>query len=343
MTRRAWWWLVPALVVWLAVPMTVIMVAATTASAGQTCGPGGTDTTVENVDLSAEQLANAQLIVGVVRQHQLPARAAVIALATAMQESTLRNLPHLGGNNDHDSIGLFQQRISIYGATTAGDPVKSTTAFLAKLVQQDNWQTRPVTDVAADVQIPRADLRGEYAKWEALAHTLTERYWPGAATVMVCSGGAGDPALAAGGGIPAGYQLPTNAQQRAAVAFALAQLGEPYVFGANGPDTWDCSSLMQQAWAAAGVAIPRVTYNQVNTGVAVPGLAAIQPGDLVLIPGSDGTMKNPGHVGMYIGVGGDGQPYLVHAPRTGDVVKVTPLSNWANQVAAIRRPVTKTR
>ncbi|WP_018256006.1 C40 family peptidase [Salinispora mooreana] len=340
MTRRAWWWLIPALVVWLAVPMTIIMIAATTASAGQNCGPGGTATTVEDVDLSAEQLANAQLIVGVVRQQQLPARAAVIALATAMQESTLRNLPHLGGNNDHDSIGLFQQRISIYGAATAGDPVKSTTAFLAKLVTQDNWQTRPLTDVAADVQIPRADLRGEYAQWETLAHALTERFWPGAAAVMVCSGGAGDPALTAGGGIPDGYQLPNNAQQHAAVGFALAQLGEPYVFGANGPDTWDCSSLMQQAWAAAGVAIPRVTYNQVDTGVAVPGLAAIQPGDLIFIPGSLGTPSTPRHVGMYIGVGGDGKHYLVQAPSSGDVVKVTAVSSWASQIVAIRRPVT---
>ena len=94
------------------------------------------------------------------------------------------------------------------------------------------------------------------------------------------------------------------------------------------------------AWAAAGVALPRTTYDQANVGVAVPGLAAMQAGDLLFIPGSDGTAAHPGHVGMYIGVGGDNRQYLVQAPHIGTVVKVIPVSDWASQVAAIRRPVT---
>jgi cell wall-associated NlpC family hydrolase len=98
---------------------------------------------------------------------------------------------------------------------------------------------------------------------------------------------------------------------------------------------------MQRAWAAAGVPIPRVTHQQVKTGVAVPGLAAVQPGDLLFIPGADGTAANPGHVGMYIGLGGDGKGYLVQAPDTNDVVKVTPLSSWQRQIVAIRRPLAR--
>ncbi|MBT8227813.1 MAG: C40 family peptidase [Dactylosporangium sp.] len=329
------WLIAGVLLTWLGLPLAGVLIA-TAASADGICVPGGPADQVEGIDLDAEQLASAQLIVGVVRDRDLPSQAAVIALATAMQESSLRNLPNLGERNDHDSIGLFQQRVSIYGAATAGDPVKSTTAFLDRLIQIDRWQHRPLTEVAAEVQRPREDLRGEYAKWERLAQTLTDRFWPGV-IVGACVSGVGDLA-AMGGGIPEGYRLPTETQARTAVVFALEQLGEPYVFGANGPEAWDCSSLMQKSWAAAGVAIPRVTRDQVRIGVSVPGPSAMRPGDLIFIPGSGGSMSQPGHVGMYIGLGGDGQGHLVQAPHTGDVVKVTPLSAWAGQIAAIRRP-----
>ena len=142
-----------------------------------------------------------------------------------------------------------------------------------------------------------------------------------------------------GAGIPAGYILPSDSQQAAAVSFALAQLGKPYVFGAEGPASYDCSGLMMAAWAHAGVSIPRVTGDQVRLGVAVGSLEAMHPGDLIFIPGSHGSMSRPGHVGMYIGRGGDGRQYLVQAPHTGDVVKVTPVANWSQQIAAIRRPL----
>lgn len=327
--------LVIGVFLWLAVPASVVLIAATGADAGR-CASGGPAEQIRGVDLDTEQLANARTIIGVVRDWGPPAtrRAAVVAVMTALQESSLRNdLRQL----DHDSIGLFQQRVSIYGAATASDPVGSTRAFLTKLLRVRRWDTRPPTEVAAEVQVPREDLRGRYAAWQPLAQTLTDRFWQG--VTAGCTGGADDPDLVTGGSVPDGYRLPSDAQARVAVEFALAQLGEPYVFGANGPDTWDCSSLMQRAWAAAGVAIPRVTYDQVHTGVAVAGLAAMRPGDLILIPGSDGTMSQPGHVGMYIGVAGDGTQYLVQAPQSGDVVKVSAVSSWSGQIAAIRRPV----
>jgi len=140
-----------------------------------------------------------------------------------------------------------------------------------------------------------------------------------------------------GAGIPAGWEPPTNAQQAIAVAYALAQVGKPYVFGATGPDAFDCSGLVQAAWARAGVQLPRVTTDQVHAGAAVPNLAAMEPGDLIFIPGSDGTRTAPGHVGMYIGAAG-GRQYLVQAPHTGTVVQVTPVSSWTGEVVAIRRP-----
>jgi cell wall-associated NlpC family hydrolase len=281
-------------------------------------------------DLDAEQLANAQTIIAVTQQRGLVAYAAVVAVATARQESSLRNLT--GG--DRDSVGLFQQRVSIYGADVASDPVRATNAFLYGLVKVPNWQTIPLTEAAQAVQ--RSAHPDAYAKWQPLAEALVAKYWAGI-TLADCTGGDGLPDDGTGG-IPAGYQPPTDQQQAAAVSFALAQLGKPYKWGAAGPDAYDCSGLTMAAWAAAGVAIPRTTYYQVNTGAAVPSLAVMQPGDLIFIPGSDGSREHPGHVGMYIGRAGDGRQYLVQAPHTGTVVQVTPVSKWASQVAAIRRP-----
>lgn len=87
------------------------------------------------------------------------------------------------------------------------------------------------------------------------------------------------------------------------IDFALAQRGKPYVFGANGPDAWDCSSLIQAAYRSVGAAIPRTTFEQWPYGVRVPG-GKEQPGDLVFFNSGPGTSaNNPGHVGMVIGDG----------------------------------------
>ncbi|MFJ4739070.1 NlpC/P60 family protein [Streptomyces sp. NPDC088775] len=80
-----------------------------------------------------------------------------------------------------------------------------------------------------------------------------------------------------------------------AIGFARAQVGDKYVMGATGPDAWDCSSLMQAAYAKAGVSLPRVTYDQIKKGVEVP-IDDVKPGDLVFY-------KDLSHVGMYAGNG----------------------------------------
>ncbi|MDX3753082.1 NlpC/P60 family protein [Streptomyces sp. AK08-02] len=94
-----------------------------------------------------------------------------------------------------------------------------------------------------------------------------------------------------------------------ALAFARAQVGKPYVWGAAGPDSYDCSSLTQAAWWAAGVSLPRTTYDQVNAGTTV-SLSDIQPGDLVFF------YEGISHVGLYIGNG-----MMIHAPKPGAYVR----------------------
>jgi cell wall-associated NlpC family hydrolase len=105
-----------------------------------------------------------------------------------------------------------------------------------------------------------------------------------------------------------------------AIAFAVQQIGKPYLWGGTGPNAYDCSGLVYAAYAAAGVRIARTTYDWQQDGPVIP-LNQIQPGDLLLSAGSDGTSANPGHVVMYIGNG-----EIVQAPHSGTVVQIDPLS-----------------
>ena len=113
------------------------------------------------------------------------------------------------------------------------------------------------------------------------------------------------------------YSGPTSTQAEKAVAFAYAQLGCPYVYGGTGPCHmgYDCSGLAQAAWSAAGVAIPRDSYEQ-WAGLPHVSTSSIEPGDLLLFNGE-------GHVGIYVGKG-----YLIDAPVPGQYVERVPLQGW---------------
>jgi cell wall-associated NlpC family hydrolase len=118
---------------------------------------------------------------------------------------------------------------------------------------------------------------------------------------------------------------------RAAVRWALAQLGDPYRWGASGPDTFDCSGLTSSAYRAAGVAIPRVSRAQWGAGPHV-AVANLLPGDLVFYADNPADPASIHHVGLYIGNG-----LMVHAPHTGDVVRVA--SIWRESFAGATRIV----
>ena len=111
-------------------------------------------------------------------------------------------------------------------------------------------------------------------------------------------------------------EVDASGRAKAAINFALAQLGDPYVYGGTGPNSWDCSGLVMKAWAAAGVSLPRVVGPQMAATTRVP-MNALQPGDLVAY----GSMA---HIGMYLGNG-----RVVHAPRPGKSVEITSLSGFS--------------
>ncbi|RZU76052.1 cell wall-associated NlpC family hydrolase [Micromonospora kangleipakensis] len=280
----------------------------------------------------AEQLDIAGTIVDVGVAQGVPRWGWIVAVATALQESGLRNLPHLGEANDHDSVGVFQQRPSQGWGTTRQltDPAYQARGFYERLLRVPGWQQMSLTEAAQAVQ--RSAYPDAYGRWAGDSHRLVD---------AVTSGpGSCEPAASAS--LPHGFTLPpaTPAPVVAAISWALRQLGTPYAFGgsctdphAGNPNTQcDCSSLVQQAYRAAGISIPRVTTDQVRTGRGVPSPQLLEPGDLVFIPGSMGSPRNPRHVGMYIGAG-----MIVQAPAAGDVIKISQLEGWRRDIVAIRR------
>jgi cell wall-associated NlpC family hydrolase len=119
----------------------------------------------------------------------------------------------------------------------------------------------------------------------------------------------GDDGGGTSGGSPA-----TSTAGATALAFAKAQLGEPYKYGAAGPSSWDCSGLTMRAWEKAGVRLPHNAAAQYKLGRKV-AKADLQPGDLVFF------YDGPSHVGIYAG---DGE--IIHAPKPGSKVTYIKMS-----------------
>jgi cell wall-associated NlpC family hydrolase len=112
---------------------------------------------------------------------------------------------------------------------------------------------------------------------------------------------------------PAATNVPVSGRAAAAVHFAMAQVGKPYVYGATGPNAYDCSGLTMAAWGAAGVSLPHNAAAQYNMGTHISE-SQLQPGDLVFY------YSGISHVGMYIGNG-----MIVNAENPSAGVRVAPL------------------
>ncbi|WFE34771.1 hypothetical protein [Micromonospora sp. WMMD975] len=130
-----------------------------------------------SITLNDEQTANVKAIIAATKKAGLPERAAIISIATSLQESKLENLGHLGDTNDHDSLGLFQQRPSSgWGSPEQiTNPEYSTLAFLKGLKQVDGWQDMPLTEAAQTVQV--SAYPDAYAQWENQATDLVTQHW----------------------------------------------------------------------------------------------------------------------------------------------------------------------
>ena len=216
---------------------------------------------------------------------------------------------------------------SIAGVLTSGDPsvMLKQGSLLMELSGNRSAQTRQLLTDASQLagveqEMSRteagiAGLKRQLASHRSSLGKLIDTQKATLASLTVPQQQAVQANSIGGGTTSATYSGTTSTQGGKAVAFAYAQLGKPYQWGATGPGSYDCSGLVQAAWASAGVSIPRTTYAQ---WAALPHIStsALEPGDLLYFDGV-------GHVAIYVG-GGD----VIDAPQTGQDVQKIPLAGW---------------
>ncbi len=201
------------------------------------CAVTGTGA-LAGVTLTVEQADNAATIAAVGRRLGMPDHAVTVALATAMQESNLRNLP--GG--DRDSAGLFQQRPSQHWGTYAQitDPVHAATAFYDHLRRLPDWQDVSVTRAAQQVQ--HSATPDAYARWESQARVVASALTGERPHALSCHG------------------LTVTAPSAALVPTAIAELGDAHLSGVHDQATgWALSSWLVAHASRLGV--DRVTFD----------------------------------------------------------------------------------
>ncbi|GAA3870653.1 C40 family peptidase [Saccharothrix violaceirubra] len=254
--------------------------------------------------LSGEQRKTVGMIISIGQELKLPPLAWQIAIQAGMTESGLRSLDY----GDRDSLGIFQMRPSMGWGTPqqVTDPDYAIRKFYAVLLNVPGWEDQRPGDSAQDVE--RSAYPDRYHRWEAMAAFMI--------------GELGDVPDPAGCGASAGNFLVASGAASTAIEFTRQQLGEPYLWGGNGPDAWDCSGILVKAFGAAGVKIPRVANDQYMSGGAHLPVREAKAGDLIFWATNPANPVTVHHVGMYLG-----NDQYIHAPQTGDVVKISKI-NW---------------
>jgi cell wall-associated NlpC family hydrolase len=185
---------------------------------------------------------------------------------------------------------------------------------LASVTEQRQRTEQGIAQIRAQLAGQKTSLNKLLATSQATLDSLTTAQQ--AQVTADTIGGTTSSSGSGSGSAQPTYTGPTSTQADKAVAFAYAQLGKPYVYGATGPSSYDCSGLVQAAWAAAGVSIPRTTFEDWDSLPHIP-VSQMVPGDLIIYDGE-------GHVAIYVGNG-----YIIDAPHTGAFVERVPYNeSW---------------
>lgn len=343
-------------------PSTGVVCGVSSSKALQVVGPGGSAVT-----LDATQLSNAAITVHVAKSLGISKTGMVIAVGTELTESTMYNLPNAnvpGSETNPNvqwgsyfpssppsngtSIDPFQQQNNWGSVGERMNLSFSAAAFFGRppgfpnhpsgLLQIPRWQQIAANGaygegiVAQEVQ--GSAFGGRYQAWMGAADTVV-----GAVLHIACTGSAGTVSVAG-----------DSPQAKKVIEAAAKWINKaPYVWGggtaagpsgsAVGPSGYigkpgfDCSGLVLYAFAQVGITLPHASgvggqYTIVKqAGGFTTNIVKLKPGDLVFFAGSDGTMTNPGHVGIYIG-----HDKMIDAEQTGTLVAVDPVSSFGGFV-----------
>jgi cell wall-associated NlpC family hydrolase len=288
------------------------------------------DKVTEQFDQASQQLSAAHSRLSQVRVHLNHANAQFQAAQANVAQTAAAAFEDTGAT-------------SVAGVLTSGDPsvVLQQGSLLMELSGSRNAETQQLLTDASQLsgveqEMQRTETGIVGLKSQLAAHKTslgkllaTEKATLNGLTVPQQQAVVSNSIGASGSSAPQQYAGPTGTQADQAVAFVYSQLGCPYVYGGTGPCHmgFDCSGLVQAAWAAAGVQLPRDTYEDWAALPHIP-VASIEPGDLLIYDGE-------GHVAMYVGGG-----YIIDAPQTGlDVEKIPMSTSWyADNLDGVLRP-----
>ena len=288
------------------------------------------DKVTEQLDQASQQLSAAQSRLSQVHVHLNHANAQFQAAQANVAQTAAAAFEDTGAT-------------SVAGVLTSGEPsvVLQQGSLLMELSGSRNAETQQLhTDASqlsgVEQEMQRTETGIASLKSQLAAHKTslgkllaTEKATLDGLTAPQQQAVVSNSIGASGSSAPQQYAGPTGTQADQAVAFVYSQLGCPYVYGGTGPCHmgFDCSGLVQAAWAAAGVQLPRDTYEDWAALPHIP-VASIEPGDLLIYDGE-------GHVAIYVGGG-----YIIDAPQTGlDVEKIPMSTSWyADNLDGVLRP-----
>jgi len=307
-----------------------------------------------NAAVEAYNLANVRLhkIKGDLRDNKLELGVAITSLKHSQRALARRLVSVYTSGNQNSTLSVLLgstslddlvNRIETINATSKQDAriVRDVTAakqaiqrHRAELQHANAEQQRVVAQKAAQRQNIESQLaqrrsllssiRGEIARLKAAEATrelqLTQQARERLAASPPGTGGP-QPVVGVSGSTPEGSTVAPPNTHGGVVGIAMRYLGVPYVWGGASPSGFDCSGLVMYVFAQVGISLPHSSYAQFGMGTPV-SIGELQPGDLVFFAGAS-------HEGIYIGGG-----QFIHAPHTGDVVKISSLSGWYSSTFA---------